>query len=52
MGIVASDLSQDPDTEALLKRADSLMYEEKRKVRSAQRPKRRAKAAGVLRRMK
>lgn len=50
MGIVVSDLSQDAGVEALLKRADSLMYEEKRKVRSAQRPKRRAKAAGVLRR--
>ncbi len=53
MGIVASDLSQDTDMEILLKRADSLMYQEKRKARSGPRPKRRVKqAGGGLRRVK
>ena len=51
MGIVASDPSQDTDMEVLLKRADGLMYEEKRKARSVRRrvPKKRASRTRALR---
>jgi len=49
MGIVASDPSHDSDMEILLKRADGLMYEEKRKARSVRQrmPRKRASKTRV-----